>query len=308
MSLQTPANVAAAVVPFRDLWRDWLQPAGAIPYPNVTPMGVMSREMQRRNLFMAATQAFIPNGFPAGVPNITINYGAAGGWGFYQGNNWSLTIDSQYFSQDAITYSDFRELASTAYHEVRHAEQDYRSAQGLALGLANGGFNPPAMGNAAVVQMGANAGDFGGGFAAIQAAFNGNPMQNAVTRQAVIQNLLGIQANVVQHADFNQMDFANNFVTLPVPGWFTRATSRLEAEEWMRCSAARTLAGMNAWAQGPNAPYAFYANLPVEHDAHNIENGFQADLNTAITAMNPALPAPAANAAQPRTNALVFGP
>jgi hypothetical protein len=54
--------------------------------------------------------------------------------GSFSRAKWKLKIRNTDFSNDDVTLKDYVEVCKTAIHELRHAEQYYRIAQGLYLG------------------------------------------------------------------------------------------------------------------------------------------------------------------------------
>lgn len=297
MSLQNPATINQAATAFAQLWTTWLRPPGVVAHPGGGVIGANARAMPRKNSIRTAITQF--SGF---LPPVTIAFsnlgpGVVGGLDW---TRWELSINDLWFTQDGITYNDFLELCATAYHETRHAEQVYRAAQGLALGLPNG-FAPPDTTSASLINLGSST---GGGVAAKVAAFSGGATTNPVVRQQLVKKLLNVPVAVAQHADTNRAAFSN-FTGLARPAWFKRNTVRLEVEEWMRSIAKQTLFGMTMWVEvnagATSTTYGMYRNLPVEIDAHGIE-----DLVINRVEAIVGLPR-AAHGAQPRTNIGLFG-
>jgi hypothetical protein len=293
MSLQQAASINQAARAFKRIWKYWLRPAGAPAYPAaVSAAAAQARAAARKTAMRQAIQ-----GYSNFLPNITISLDQNLGAGVLGGLNWSawtLSINSSFFTNDAITYADFMELCRTAYHETRHGEQVYRAAQALAsqaIGL-------PDTSQATIIQAAATAGV--GGVQARIAAFSGNALNNAAVRTQLIVSLLKVPTAVAQHADTNRALFAN-FAALAKPAWFKRSTVVLEVGEWMRSLAKKSLNEMTMWAESPNAPYAMYRDLPVELDAHSIEDSL-ANTTTGLIGQNVAV-----HGAQPRTNTALFG-
>lgn len=292
MSLQNAGAINQAATALSQLWTNWLHPPGAVAYP--AGIGA-NRAAARQALVTAAI-----NQFGAFLPALTITYPNMGP-GVLGGLNWKpwlLEINSLWFAQDAIAYDDFIELCATAYHETRHGEQVYRSAQGLALGPPNG-FAPPDTSPQTIIQMGASG---GGGVAARIAAFSGNATANPITRQNIVASLLSVPQAVALHADANRAGFGA-FVALAKPAWFKRSTMKLEVEEWMRSIAKNTLNGMTMWVEGHGQQVmSMYMDLPVEVDAYGIEANFVSALEAQVGHTR------AAQGAQLRTNVGLFGP
>ena len=295
MSLQQAASVNQAALAFANLWTHWLNPPGGLAY--VAPgggVGAAARGMSRKALMRAAITQFtnfLPP-FALSFPNL--GQGLAGGLNW---SNWTLQINNTFFLDDSITYRNFIELCRTAYHESRHGEQVYRAAQGLAA-LA---FPFPDTSQATVVQAASGG---AGGVAARVAAFSGQGLQQPAVRVQLITKLLKIPSNIAQHAETNRLQFAA-FVALPKPAWFKRQTVTLEVEEWMRSLAKQSLFGMTMMVE-QNAgegdmAYDMYRDLPVELDAHAIEDSVAA---ATVGRIGRNL---SVNRHQPRTNTALFG-
>lgn len=55
-------------------------------------------------------------------------------WGGFSRDKWELTIRNTDFKNDDVPLKQFVEVCKTIIHELRHAEQYYRMAQGVYLG------------------------------------------------------------------------------------------------------------------------------------------------------------------------------
>jgi len=286
-SLQVTATINQAATDFTQLWANWKVPA----------ISSAARKLARETRITNIVNSFNFLSLPA-VSFANLGPNTLGGFNW---TDWSLTINDVFTSDDDITYRNFLELCRTIYHESRHCEQVYRSAQGLgayrpATPLI--GLKPPDMTEAEMIQM---ASDGGGGVASKVSAFSGNPLNQAATRVKLISKLLNIPAAQATAAEASSADFTN-FIGLAKPAWFKRRTVKLEVEEWMRSIAKSSLFGMTMFVeQGASDMNKMYKDLPVELDAHKIEDAVAAkteqDIGHAI----------ATHGALARTNA-TFGP
>lgn len=296
MSLQQAASVTQAAIAFANLWTHWLNPPGGLAY--VAPgggVGAAARGMSRKAMMRTAITQFTSFLPPLALSFPNLGQDTLGGLNW---TNWTLQINNAFFLRDSITYTDFIELCRTAYHESRHGEQVYRAAQGLAA-LA---FPFPDTSQATVIQAASSG---AGGVAARVAAFSGQGLQQPAVRVQLITKLLKIPSNVAQHAETNRLQFAT-FVALPKPVWFKRQTVTLEVQEWMRSLAKQSLNGMTMWVEqnageGRRA-YAMYRDLPVELDAHAIEDSVATALETRIGRTE------AVDGNRQRTDTARFGP
>ena len=296
MSLQLPAPRNNAANSFQQLWNSWLTPAGAPAYTGPgNELTAATRGIARKRAIRAAITGFIGNIMPA--PTLSFQNLGPNVLGGLDWRTWTLTINGMFFDRDDITYRMFILLCRTAYHESRHGEQVYRSAQGLA----DQAFPFPDVSQARIIQVASAVGG-GGGVGARVAAFSGNALNNPQVRCQLIAETLKIPMMVAQHADNNRAGFAH-FTALGKPAWFKRATVQLEVEEWMRSLAKKTLfEQVTMFGEGGDAPMEFYKDLPVELDAHAIEDGIKAATTTLIGHNYHA------NKLQPRTNTGLFGP
>jgi hypothetical protein len=295
MSLQLPGPRNNAANRFQQLWNSWLTPAGAPAYTGPgNELTAATRGMARKRAIRNAITGFTGNIMPA--PTLSFQNMGANVLGGLNWSTWTLTINGMFFDQDDITYRMFILLCRTVYHESRHGEQVYRSAQGLAAQA----FPFPDVSQARMIQVASMVG--GGGVGARVAAFSGNALNNPQVRCQLIAETMNIPMTVAQHADNNRAGFAQ-FAALARPAWFKRGTVQLEVEEWMRSLAKKTLfEQVTIFGEGRDAPREFYKDLPVELDAHAIET----DIKTATT--NLIGHNYHANKIRPRTNVALFGP
>jgi hypothetical protein len=199
-------------------------------------------------------------------------------WGIFYCPSWRLTLNSQHVGNNNISYRNFLELCATIYHEVRHAEQFYRIAQGLALGR----LTYPDVSRAEVIQ--ATGG--GNGVRSRIALFGGGRVAGTGTiaaasglpTPALLTQWLSLPAQVTNHAHIHCAYF-DNFTASAKPAWFKRETILKEVEDWMRATYKKTYSEMDVFAQrADDAPDALrrnvhlmYRALPEENDAFGVE-------------------------------------
>ncbi len=63
------------------------------------------------------------------VTFLTSSLRAAGGE--FMPQNWSISLSEKIITENKLTYSDFRRMTSSLFHEMRHAEQHFQSARYL---------------------------------------------------------------------------------------------------------------------------------------------------------------------------------
>ncbi|HUI57096.1 MAG TPA: hypothetical protein VLY04_19105 [Bryobacteraceae bacterium] len=293
MSLQQQANVNNTATAFSALWTNWTQP----------PASANARKLARETRITNIVTGF---NFIA-PPVVSFENMEPGLLGGFNWTDWSLKINDDFTSDDDITFANFMELCRTVYHETRHCEQVYRCAQGLGAFRPTtpppaASLKPPDMTIQEMIQF---ASESGGGVASKIAAFSGNPLNQQAARVKLINKVLNVPTAQATTADTNSGLFAG-FIALPKPAWFKRRTVLLEVEEWMRSIAKTTLFGMTMFVEEKGTTTAemnkMYKDLPVELDAHKIEDSVAAQTELLIGHTV------AADGAQPRTNAALFGP
>jgi hypothetical protein len=191
------------------------------------------------------------------------------------------------------------EICCTIYHEIRHAEQIYRIAQGLASGQLR---DPDASSAKELKLMQGENLSVQSRIAMFEAVIAGqNPLQtNLVASATEIADRLKIPEHVAKHA-ISHRDYFTNYLNAPRPRWFKRGTVLDEINEWMRASYQGEYKNFDQSVQVKHAGMeAIYRDLPEENDAYGIEDdvreailqriGSRAYLNT------------------PRNNIQVFGP
>jgi hypothetical protein len=249
------------------LWNSWLKPKNQ---PTVDLAG--TRAFCRKDLLKNAIQD-MTNGV---ILRPGVEFKALPkSWGCFLWDKWALHLNESFLQADDIKYGEFIEICLTAYHETRHAEQAYRVAQGLAAGVI---AFPDKLG-LELVQHGGVAGGVAAKLASIKNARMGARQavigMDPTARAQVIADLLKIPLTTAQAAEASSAEF-NDFLALPKPEWFRRATSKLEVEDWLRADFKKTLHEMDSLAQehGNNSGFrmkAMYHALPEENDAHAIE-------------------------------------
>jgi major membrane immunogen (membrane-anchored lipoprotein) len=208
-------------------------------------------------------------------------------------------LNSHYINDSAILYKNFLEICCTIYHEIRHAEQIYRIAQGLASGQLR---DPDASSAKELKLMQGENLSVQSRIAMFEAVIAGqNPLQtNLVASATEIADRLKIPEHVAKHA-ISHRDYFTNYLNAPRPRWFKRGTVLDEINEWMRASYQGEYKNFDQSVQVKHAGMeAIYRDLPEENDAYGIEDdvreailqriGSRAYLNT------------------PRNNIQVFGP
>lgn len=291
-SLQVTATINNTAAAFAQLWTNWTQPA----------LSAAARKLARETRITTIVNTF--NTFLA-VPTVGFSNLGPNTLGGFNWTDWSLEINDVFTSDDDITYRQFLELCRTVYHECRHCEQVYRCAQGLGAYRPTtpppaNSLNPPDMSEAEMIQLASGG---GGGVQSKITAFSGNPLNQAAARVKLISKVLNVPAAQATAAEASSANFAT-FIGLAKPAWFKRRTVKLEVEEWMRSIAKSSLFGMTMFVeQGATEMNAMYKDLPVELDAHKIE-----DAVAAKTIQDMGNHDIVAQGAQPRTNAGLFGP
>jgi len=90
-----------------------------------------TKAIQRENQFRGYLNALCDDVHIRQVPSTFKPLTDAGGFSRF---NWKLEINDPEFGKDDVILEDYVEVCKTAIHELRHAEQYYRIAQGLYLG------------------------------------------------------------------------------------------------------------------------------------------------------------------------------
>lgn len=248
------------------------QQQGAAPLG--LPPGLNHAPQLRQTFLRDAVQAstlFMP------TPAIVFQPQHISSFGFFNHTQWTCYVNSFHFNANAITYGQFLKLCGTIYHEVRHAEQFYRIAQGLSGGLLtfpdlSADRFLRAMGQANTVQNTVNR---------FQAAVGGG--QGAMTA-GMVANLMAIPNNVAQSASNNARASFTAYVRLGVPRWFKRRTAQEEVEDWLQAqysTAGQAAQPNNAMLHAnaryhnnnvrPNNVFAMYESHPMERDSFAIE-------------------------------------
>ncbi|TQV71335.1 hypothetical protein FKG94_19670 [Exilibacterium tricleocarpae] len=251
------------------------QPAAAAPAPppGLPPGLNVNPQLRRRflNDAIRVTVQFMP------VPPLVFQALPVSTLAYFNHQTWNCTLNSFYFNNGTLTYGAFLKLFSTIYHEIRHAEQFYRIAQGLAGGRLEFPDQPAdktlqAMGRGTV----RNAID---NFDTIARGGQGTLTAGRVA------NLMNIPLNIAQAASNNAQASFDTYTRLARPGWFKRPSIRQEVEDWLQAqysttgtAAQPTTAMVQANARNnnntarPNNIYAMYASHPMEYDAFSIED------------------------------------
>lgn len=192
--------------------------------------------------------------------------------GYFSWGGWILKLRSAPVENDRLLIADFARYCRTIYHEIRHAEQFFRIAQGLAAGTLKFPEKSVDQVAQAVLTMAAPQ---GGRVATQVATIRDKRKQNFGVTQIkltapVIAEWLTIPQNVADAACRTADQFAQ-FTSGPKPAWFKRNSVLLETEDWMRASYSGSLSETNAFAQ-TGASRKMYRDQPEEHDAHEIGN------------------------------------
>lgn len=91
-----------------------------------------SKATRRENQFRGYISALCDD---VHIYKVKTNFCSLGSWGAFSRPTWLLQVENKYFAQDNIKLGDYVEVCKTAIHELRHAEQYYRIAQALYLGI-----------------------------------------------------------------------------------------------------------------------------------------------------------------------------
>ncbi|MGH9349421.1 MAG: hypothetical protein ACRD26_19395 [Vicinamibacterales bacterium] len=192
--------------------------------------------------------------------------------GLFTGDDWTLALSRKYTESDGILFSDFVVLCKAIYHEMRHAEQFYRIAQGLAAGdLRFPDTSPQQVTQAVASVKGATT------VKQKAASFEATALQtvHSASRTQVIQKRLGIPMPVVQHAEAMQARFGA-FAVSERPAWFRKTTVIGEVEDWMRSTYKPTLGAISTFAacHRDESPHLnkMYTDLAEEQDARALAN------------------------------------
>jgi hypothetical protein len=276
MSLQDNASMTTFANACSTLWTNWANP------PLAWPGG--DRRSKRRNRI---DQTIITNVAAGLMPKPAVVFEDSGtSNGSFSWTPWRLRLRRTLTANSALAYAEFVKFCRTMYHELRHAEQFYRVAQGLLAGS----LQYPDKSESEVAQelnalaggVGAvGGGGGGGGVGALVARFNTVSTGGQLTLTAqLVSQWLSIPLNVAQHAYNNRGQFAG-YIGGAKPDWFRRKTIKKEVEEWMRATYKGTLSGLNAWTQSDEGKYDMYRDQPEEHDAHEIGNKIVAAIDAA---------------------------
>lgn len=251
-----------------ELWRKW----DGANYPGVVGAGRRDRRRRFVESAIRAATTFMP------TPNIVHADLGSGVCGSFSWPSWKLSLNRSYTADTDIEYGDFLEFCVTIYHETRHCEQFFRVAQGLA----GGKLAFPDQTTSSIINHHRTTQGLGTVQERMQMFQQASSNQSVRATPQMIASWLNIPLNVANQASANANNLFTAFEGTIRPGWFKRNTIRLEVEEWMRECYKSTLSGVGNWAQGSDAPYKFYTNQPTERDAHGIEDGVKALIETGI--------------------------
>jgi hypothetical protein len=280
MSLQDTTNggrLQTYSIACRNLWTNWLTLSA----------------VQRKDAFEQAIQAattFMP---PLAITPAVISDDGSFSW-----SNWGLEIRQARLAKNDLRLYKFIDLCGTVYHEARHAEQFYRMAQGLAAGTLQIPDRTLAQQMNEYISHSRSGGglSFQEKLSLFQGLTQGQGLQQSVwggsapKRQRIIARWLGIQANIVQHADTNSAGFAT-WINLPRPRHYKRGTALEEVKDWVMDTykvSGNTVSqfgqdedddeSMRPLGDDRRPIYEMYRDQPQEWDAHAVEDLLAQDL------------------------------
>lgn len=260
----------------RTLWSYW------DTMDNTLHLGIaaiLMSDVQLRQRFIRDAIARVVTFMP--VPTVTFtNQLAANVHGQFKGRQWEILINSN--SLNHIGYGDFVELASTIYHELRHGEQFFRIAQGLACGQ----LTFPGLSQDQRNRRTFDPTQHNHGLSAVQSGqqvFGGGAIQHALSAQQ-IATLIYIPNNVATAAALNAAAQFQGFTNTARPNWFSAATVLDEVKDWLnttfKTSYKQTYIKKNTdpngddvvrAANGDTNAYLIYRSHPMEKDAFGVE-------------------------------------
>ncbi len=239
------ADVHATRVRVPDIPPDPTRPPG-IPRPAAEIQRIRRKQVLESATRLAAPFMPCPAIQSANLPADT--------HGTFDLTTWTIDINRRYWDNADLTYRQFLEASTTLYHELRHAEQVFRIAQGLACRQltfpAGVGDNllrhlPRVQRTNAIV-------------ARLTMAATRN--QPAVITPGLLAGMLNIPLNVANAAVQNAQARFTAYLQLGKPTWFKQLTVLEEVRQWM---------DLYFRIVGWEMPYGMRAH---EVDAHTIHN------------------------------------
>jgi hypothetical protein len=258
------------------------------------------------------------------MPEVDVQFGTVSGHGAFYWSSWDLACNRKYTQGHAakhgpnITYYNFVELASTIYHETRHAEQFYRIAQALSadeIEFPVGGKKTPI-----IMQVTPHSlpkvkkKKFGkkGVVATIVRQFKSDAKQ--------IADLLNIPRPVAQHAWTNRASYAT-WEQSARPGYASKIVASASGwnpivDEWLGATYRKSRMNFNDAAQSASDDTTtifgtqssqgvrrhLYATTPEEIDAFGVEDALKDRIKHLIGVDFDT------HQDKPRSNVVVFGP
>lgn len=258
MSLHDPDAIKQFGRNCHQVWTSWLLPA--VPTEAGKTVRIATRRSLIRSHIATAAGGIMP------PPRVRWEL-APGAVGVFSADDWTLTLSAKYTENDGILFREYVRLCLAIYHELRHAEQFYRMAQGLA----SGDLHFPDTSQQQVTQAVASV---KGATSVKDKATSFETMSltkiSNTSRTQIIQKWLGIPMNVVQHADATATHFPT-FAAGTRPDWFKTQTVKAAVEDWMRSTYKASLGEMNVFVTYERSLSRhlnkMYANLVEEQDA-----------------------------------------
>lgn len=198
-------------------------------------------------------------------------------YGKFVPHRWEIHINKTRMPH--FGYGDFIEFATTIYHEIRHGEQFFRMAQGVA---SNQVEYPGLTQDQWLRRTQANAGNALSAVQRGQQIF-GPAQAPRILNQQQLRKLLHIPVTTAAAAMVQALPRFQTYTATPRPAWFCTVSVLEEVKLWMRTTFDRSgnhahlkknLDTKTNFVLAHNARdniYAMYRAHPMEVDAHGIE-------------------------------------
>ncbi|MFQ1699256.1 hypothetical protein ACJ5NV_01540 [Loktanella agnita] len=271
----------------RTLWSYWDTMHN---FFNLGPMGALFSNARLRERFIREALTRVINFMPP--PTVTLdNQMARTLHGEFSCYRWVVKINS--YSMNNTGYGEFIELATTIYHELRHAEQFYRIAQGLSCNQ----LEFPDLSEDNRLERTFDATQNNNALSAVQRGqqiFGAAPTPHVLSAQQIAR-LMYMPRRIATRATQNAANDFQNFITAARPGWCRQATILDAVKDWMnftyKKSNQQPYMASNRddngddivrTAGGDTNRYLIYRSDAMEKDAFGIETFFKPHLETNI--------------------------
>ena len=255
----------------RDLWVKWDAP----------PIPEKNRVLQLERIIKT-----IAPGIP--VPAVYTDRLGPATRGTFMHRDWALCLNELFFDEGEYTYRRFLMMATTVYHEVRHAEQFYRCLQALFFGYAQlpdhhfqlVPLDPETFGQMSVQQK-------------VDLYQYQLPDRQQTISPGMLANRMQVPIEIALAAKNSSLRDFQNFINLS-KDWYVRGQAKNEIQKWVNhivtgpiyCARNQTKYSRDeVWANSSNRPFdedtlahnrqRIYQTSPLEKDTHHIQTNIE---------------------------------